>query len=149
MQSARFLDLYAGTGAIGIEALSRGARQATFVEADPAAVRLLRANLARCQLLAISQVYPCSAERFLQRAELQGLTFDIVFADPPYQHAVDLLPSLGRSAIITPDTIVVLEHPTRHPLPDRINRLVRHRQYRYGDTSLTVFGVTAEELPAS
>ncbi|MBI4401458.1 MAG: 16S rRNA (guanine(966)-N(2))-methyltransferase RsmD [Nitrospirae bacterium] len=143
---ARFLDLYAGTGAVGIEALSRGAQQVTFVEPNPDSLRVLRANLDRCGLLPVADIHACSAEVFLRRRASQGSTYDVVFADPPYR--IDsgraLLPSLGLGAIITLDSIVVLEHFTKVVVPPRVGRLTRLRQYRHGDTTLSVFGVNGE-----
>jgi 16S rRNA (guanine(966)-N(2))-methyltransferase RsmD len=148
---ARFLDLYAGTGAIGIEALSRGAQQATFVESHPASLRVLRDNLARCNLTASADIRSCPASHFLRRPDRDGRPYDIVFADPPYHEedaSGDLLSSLAASAIITAESLIVLEHFTKLPVPPQVGRLIRLRQYRYGDTTLSVFRPEAEEAPA-
>jgi 16S rRNA (guanine(966)-N(2))-methyltransferase RsmD len=148
---ARFLDLYAGTGAIGIEALSRGAMQATFVESHPASLRVLRDNLTRCNLTALADIRPCPATRFLLRPERDGRPYDIVFADPPYHEggaSGDLLSSIAASAIITSESLVILEHFTKLPVPPQVGRLVRLRQYRYGDTTLSVFRTEAKGASA-
>ncbi|MEW6544233.1 MAG: 16S rRNA (guanine(966)-N(2))-methyltransferase RsmD [Nitrospirota bacterium] len=148
---ARFLDLYAGTGAIGIEALSRGARLATFVERHQSSLRILRANLARCGLGAAADVRACSAGQFFKQARMGVPPYDFVFADPPYgdaRSATELLPSLSASAIISSDTTIVLEHSSRVTIPPQIGRLSRTRQYRYGDTTLSVFRLQTEEAPA-
>ncbi|WP_447976773.1 16S rRNA (guanine(966)-N(2))-methyltransferase RsmD [Candidatus Nitrospira bockiana] len=141
-----FLDLYAGTGAVGIEALSRGARRAAFVESDAQSVRLLHANVERCGLSAQSDIRPSSVDAFLAHGGGRDV-FDIVFADPPYgdERAAALLPSLSRSAIIGPHTIVILEHPAKQQPPAHVGRLVRTRQYRYGDTMLSLFQATDQE----
>ena len=140
---ARVLDLYAGTGAIGIEALSRGAQVATFVEPDAASLKALRANLDRCNLAPQALVHACTVESFLRRQQSSESTYDIIFADPPYHDgsAPALLPSLDQAGIMTTDSIVILEHFSKVTVPSEVGRLVRLRQYRYGDTTLSVFGV--------
>lgn len=136
---AYFLDLFAGTGNIGIEALSRGARQATFVESNPSVVRLLRANLQRCGLAGHADVRALPVSRFL----LQQRTpvYDLVFLDPPYQtqEAEKVLPSLGRDAIIRANGRVVIEHFHKSLLDDQIGYLTLVKTYRYGDTCLSVY----------
>lgn len=136
---AYFLDLFAGTGNVGIEALSRGARQATFVESNPSVVRLLRANLQRCGLAGHADVRALPVSRFLlqQRAPV----YDLVFLDPPYQtqEAEKVLPSLGRDAIIRANGRVVIEHFHKSLLDDQIGYLTLVKTYRYGDTCLSVY----------
>jgi 16S rRNA (guanine(966)-N(2))-methyltransferase RsmD len=143
---ARFLDLYAGTGAIGIEALSRGAREAAFVESDPASLRVLRTNLDRCGVAASAAIHPYSAARFVRRRSPEAVPYDVVFADPPYDHTdgwSKLLPALAQNAIVRDGSTVILEHHTKLSVPPHIGRLSRLRQYRYGDTTLSVFGLQA------
>jgi 16S rRNA (guanine966-N2)-methyltransferase len=146
IEGARFLDLFAGTGAIAIEALSRGAARVICIDSNPAALRYLRENLTRCNLLSKVEIQACRSEEFL--GGTSACPFDIVFADPPYDEAGsrELLPSLSRSVMIDDDTIVILEHPTRRSIPSQIGRLMRSRQYCYGDTSLTKFQVLSEEI---
>jgi len=145
MADARFLDLYAGTGAIGIEALSRGARTATFVESDPASLKLLRANLTHCRLTAQADVQACAVETFLTRS--RGPGYDLIFADPPYQDAaagLAVLSALSRSPLVKPDTVLILEHGGKASLAGELGRLALTRQYRYGDTMLSLFHLQAE-----
>ncbi|MEK6604066.1 MAG: 16S rRNA (guanine(966)-N(2))-methyltransferase RsmD [Nitrospirota bacterium] len=148
MAGARFLDLFAGTGNIGIEALSREARQATFVESSPAVSRLLRANLQRCGFERQADVRVMPVSRFLKH--WREPAYDIVFLDPPYQtqEAEKVLPSLGRDAIIRPNGVVVVEHFHKSPLDDRIGHLALVKTYRYGDTCLSVYRSVREETPA-
>jgi len=150
VEGARFLDLYAGTGAIGIEALSRGARWVTFVESDPTALRVLRANLERCGLGGSADIQACRAGVFFRRGEARSGPYDIVFADPPYHTGTGamLLPSLDQAAIITPESTVILERFTKLPLPSQVGRLTLVREYGYGDTTLSVFGVTVKGTPS-
>lgn len=147
---ARFLDLYAGTGAIGIEALSRGAQHVTFVETDPTAVRVLRANITQCKLDASAEIQTCPAGAFLKRPTKAAIQYDIVFADPPYQqdHLAELWATLAGTATIAPDALIVLEHSSKSAVPQADARLSLLRQYRYGDTTLSVFEVAPQDTLA-
>jgi len=147
---SRFLDLYAGTGAIGIEALSRGAHQVTFVEPDQSALRVLRANLAQCGLTASADIHACSAAAFLKRRAKSAIPHDLVFADPPYQpdHLAELWTALGESAAIAPDALIVLEHSSKAAVPLSHGHLSLLRQYRYGDTTLSTFEVAVQDALA-
>ena len=147
---SRFLDLYAGTGAIGIEALSRGAQQVTFVEPDQAALRVLRANLSQCGLGASADVHTCSAAAFLKRRTPAAMPHDLVFADPPYQpdRLAELWPALCETAAIAPNALIAIEHSSKAAVPPPQGRLNLLRQYRYGDTTLSLFEVAAQGTPA-
>jgi 16S rRNA (guanine(966)-N(2))-methyltransferase RsmD len=140
---ARFLDLFAGTGAVGIEALSRGARHVTFVESDPAACRRLRANLLRCGSDDRADIRQLPIARFLthQSSDLAAQAYDIVFFDPPYHTdaGTKVLSALGGNAMIRPDGVVVIEHFHKTRLADRIGHLTFAKSYRYGDTVLSIY----------
>ena len=144
---ARFLDLFAGTGAIGIEALSRGARSATFVESHAAALRILRANLTSCGLTERADIYAGTATVFLRRRATTGTPYDIVFADPPYQiHATkDVWSRLVQTGMVTPHSIIVIEHAAKLTALADEGLLHLIRQYRYGDTMLSLFEPTRQE----
>jgi 16S rRNA (guanine966-N2)-methyltransferase len=108
----RVLDLYAGSGALGIEALSRGAETATFVERDPRAVSVIRANLEATGFSGQARVVEAPVERFLagQPAEPGAGRFDLVLADPPYaEDPAGVLARLGHSALLAGDALVALE----------------------------------------
>lgn len=147
---ATVLDLFAGTGAIGIEALSRGAARVIFVESHPISLKLLQANLTQCGLLENSDIYPAGARAFLKQGSHREKTFDIIFADPPYREdsVNTVLPLLGQSAMMLPHTVVILEHLTKYQIPPHVGPLNRVRQYRYGDTTLSLFRL-AEKAPGS
>jgi 16S rRNA (guanine966-N2)-methyltransferase len=139
LPGARFLDLYAGTGAVGIEALSRGAQRAVFVESDPGAYRLLRRNLADCGLQDAGEPYSGTAEAFLREAASHR-PYDIVFADPPYRGGdTGQLLRAFEQIPLRETSLIVLEHASKSPLPAQTGRLTRVRQYRYGDTTLSLF----------
>ena len=143
VKGAQWLDLYAGTGAIGIEALSRGAEHVVFVEPDSSSMRILRENIGRCSYTQSSTVINCEAREFLRPsgASESPPLFDIVFADPPY-HETDLehlLSTLSGSSQVSSQGLIILEHFSKTLLPERIGNLHRSRQSRYGDTTLTFF----------
>lgn len=147
---SRFLDLYAGTGAIGIEALSRGARQVTFVEPHQAALRVLRANLDECGLATSTDIHACTAAAFLKRRAKTAIPHDLVFADPPYQPdcLADLWSALRETAAIAPDALIVLEHSSKAAVSPSHGQLSLLRQYRYGDTTLSIFEVAVQDALA-
>lgn len=148
VRDAHVLDLYAGTGAIGIEALSRGARRVTFVEAHPASLRVLRDNLTRCGLDSAAEVHPDEAEAFLQRRRPDSAPYDVIFADPPYR--MDAAPLLAwLDAVAGPHTLAIIEHGTKTPPPAEAGRWARLRQYRYGDTSLSLYAPADEKARPS
>lgn len=135
IEDAVVLDLYAGTGALAIEALSRGARSATCVESDPAALRVMRRNVAELGLEDEVSVRRAAALDFCRRISEDGARFDVVFSDPPYRD--DLGPILELIGTATWWTRVwVLEHASRRsllPLP------ATAETRRWGDTSATFF----------
>jgi 16S rRNA (guanine966-N2)-methyltransferase len=135
---ARVLDLFAGSGALGIEALSRGAAEVTFVERDGGALRVLRENLATLEMpLERAKPRRVDALEMLREAARQQQTFDLVFIDPPYADAVALGPKLSilLSPLLAPDARVVTESDRRAPLAIDVP-IVTER--RYGDTSITI-----------
>jgi 16S rRNA (guanine966-N2)-methyltransferase len=139
---ARVLDLYAGSGALGIEALSRGALHATFVESGRAALGALRENLERLGLGARATVLSTSVARAAAALASRG-PFDLVLADPPWtelEAALSELTTAVTPELLAPGFRLIVEHPTRSPidLPGRTDlQLARRRAW--GDTSVTVF----------
>ncbi len=136
---ARFLDLYAGSGAVGVEALSRGAVEAVFVERGTAALRALRGNLKALGVEGRAGVQERTVAAALGR--LQG-SFGVVFLDPPYEDAKEYeatLRALGGSALVAEGGLVVAEHASRDGLAERYGRLRRTRELRQGDAALSFF----------
>lgn len=151
---SRFLDLYAGTGAVGIEALSRGAATVTFVESDPKAVKLLQKNLQACQLLDRAKVCVGQTATFLARKDRWGGPYDILFADPPYAalDELEVLIQAWRPGLLSGEATVMIEQDSRATLPASIDHATLVRRYVYGDTSLYRYGLSAPdttESPAS
>jgi len=137
----RFLDLYAGTGAVGIEALSRGAVSVTFVEASPSTAALLRKNLHACHLAERARVWVGLADAFLQRRDRWDGPYNVVFADPPYaaRKELDVLAGLGRAGLLSPDAVIVVEHASLDESRERIGPARLTRRYDYGDTVLSLY----------
>ena len=147
VSGSRFLDLYAGTGAVGIEALSRGASTVTFVESDPKAVQLLQENLRTCQLLDRAQVRVGQAAAFLDRNDWWCGPYDILFADPPYAalNELDILIHAWRPGLLSEHATVIIEQDSRTELPASIDHAALVRRYEYGDTALYLYGVATTE----
>jgi 16S rRNA (guanine966-N2)-methyltransferase len=137
VSGARVLDLFAGSGALGLEALSRGAAEATFVDSAPAALKALRSNLA--SLGAEAVVRRADALRFATNAAAAGDQYDLVFLDPPYRLAGRLGAQLSAilPAVIAPGGAVVAESDRREPI-DLSLPLLDER--RYGDTLIRIHG---------
>ncbi|MCP9470483.1 MAG: 16S rRNA (guanine(966)-N(2))-methyltransferase RsmD [Nitrospira sp.] len=145
LPGCRFLDLYAGTGAVAIEALSRGASYATCVESDPSALKLLRQNVHDCVGGSSLTVYAQTVERFLSRPDLWEGEYDVVFADPPYPMVMELTSIFEHSAIdrlFAQDSWFIIEHAAKTTLPTLLGSCVYLRGYRYGDTALSLYSQT-------
>jgi 16S rRNA (guanine966-N2)-methyltransferase len=139
LPGARVLDLFAGSGAAGVEALSRGAASATFVEHDAGAAKVIAANLARAHLAGPkSEVVREDALRWLRRA--RGRSFDIAIIDPPYDRTDLLIEALEALApLVVPGGRVVAKHFWRDAPPATIGLLASERDRRFGETALTFY----------
>ena len=135
---ARVVDAYAGTGAVGIEALSRGASNVTFVEQDRRAQALIAENLAHCGIATGYNIVRAGALRAFESFD-KDAAFDIILLDPPYgDHDLQLiLAAAGK--IVRPGGVLVLEHARRHPAPKAASPLVMTREVRAGDSVLAFY----------
>ena len=141
-----WLDLFAGTGAVGIEALSRGAAMVHFVESSRTAVNLLRRNLASLGIAEGFQVYQRDTESALRMLATQPLVTDYCFLDPPYDQAASyerVLNLLAGSTLLSNATIVIAEHSSRSGPLDAFGRLQRTRRLDQGDASLSFYRLSA------
>jgi 16S rRNA (guanine966-N2)-methyltransferase len=138
LDGARVLDLYAGSGAVGLEALSRGAAQVLLVEADARAARVARDNIALLRAVGSARLVTARVDRVL--ADPPDAPYDLVFADPPYaqpeEEVVALLTALVGSGWLAPDSVVVLERSSRSPEPAWVPGITGERGRRYGETTL-------------
>ena len=137
IEGRRVLDLFAGTGQLGIEALSRGADWAVFVDSRREAVQLIRENLALCQLEDKAQVRLGDALAYLKSGE----KFDLIFLDPPYAAALldEALKGIMAFDICRPHGIIVAESAADKVLPPVLPPYRLHREYRYGKIKVTVY----------
>ena len=151
MVDANFLDLCAGTGSMGIEALSRGAKHVTFLERDPRCIKIIERNLHTCGLLTESQ----ARYHLLRRDVMKGIAylckrstvFEIIYFDPPYgldlpggsQLYTTCLPLLAESSLLCVGGMLLVEHAKQYVVPDAVGELKRSRHARYGDTVVSFY----------
>jgi 16S rRNA (guanine966-N2)-methyltransferase len=138
VDGATVLDLFAGSGAMGLEALSRGAERAVFVESDRDAIRAIEANLDKLGLL--GTVTRSDAVRAVAQEAAAGRSYDLVLVDPPYRMLADLIPRLQRhlAAVLAPDGLLVVESDAREE--PALEGLELRTSRRYGSARLTLFG---------
>ena len=138
IEGSRFLDLYAGTGAVGIEALSRDADHVVFVEDNPARVEIIKNLVEKFGFIGRASVVKAQAASFLKNST--G-AFDVIFLDPPY--ATDelalSLPLIDESLLVRKEGIVIAEHSAKKNLTCPLKNLKLRKNYRYGDTALTLY----------
>ena len=138
----RFLDGYAGTGAVGIEALSRGARAVTFVESDKRAETLIAENLAHCGVENGYAIIRATVARAIDQLDAAASgpyeLFDIVWLDPPYDEPSDAVLA-AAGVLMASGGLLVLEHARRRQAPETAGRLVRVRQVTSGDSALSFY----------
>ncbi len=138
---SRFLDLFAGSGAVGLEALSRGAAEAVFVEKRPQAAAVIRRNIEHLKLAGRAILYQADVNAFV-RDWLPSLgTFDIVYMDPPYksEYAAGTLRGISRCGLLADRGVVVVESARTGLPPERVERLVLTKRRSYGDTVLSFY----------
>ncbi|MFK2824892.1 16S rRNA (guanine(966)-N(2))-methyltransferase RsmD [Bacillus sp. B190/17] len=135
------LDLYAGSGGLGIEALSRGFSKMIFVDRDMKAVQTVKANLATCHFLDHSEVYRNDAERALKAVTKRGLMFDGIFLDPPYkkQQLERLLEWIDEKQLLTKNGFIVCEHGSDDVLAEDIGNLHQVKVETYGIIRVSIF----------
>ena len=138
-----FLDLFAGSGNVGIEALSRGAGAVTFIDKNRISIKSIIANLERCGLQNAPNVTVSRREaiKALDYFSKRNALFDIIFLDPPYNSELleRSLHKISDCGILSQTNTIVAEHHRAHILPDRIGRITLARQRRYGDTMLSFY----------
>jgi 16S rRNA (guanine966-N2)-methyltransferase len=143
---SHFIDAFAGTGAVGVEALSRGAKEAVFIEKDASAVALIKGNLALLQITEGARVLSVDvlpALRLLAKENSSGGEGrQILFLDPPYAHAAEydrVLSFLGSATLFSENSLVIAEHRRKFELPEVVERLERVRVLRQGDAALSFY----------
>jgi 16S rRNA (guanine(966)-N(2))-methyltransferase RsmD len=147
MQGSTFLDLYAGSGATGIEAISRGAALVTFVERAPAALKALRGNLARLEIAGGFRVHAGSVGAFLRpapKSRPKPERYEVVVLDPPYEAAHEYAATLNllggaAAALLASEAVVIAEHRRKSLLENTYGSLKRTRLLEQGDAALSFY----------
>ncbi|MDE3109088.1 MAG: 16S rRNA (guanine(966)-N(2))-methyltransferase RsmD [Acidobacteriota bacterium] len=146
VKDSLFFDLYAGTGAIGIEAISRGAREVIFVESHPRSARLIRENLSALGVRNGAEIIEAPVEKGLEKLAARHLLADFIFLDPPYNRPdeyTETLEFLDGSHLVAPEGIVIVEHERKMDLPEFITRLERTRLLEQGGAALSFYQLAA------
>ena len=135
------LDLFAGTGGMGIEALSRGMDKAIFVDIDKQAIRVIRENLQRSDLIQMAEVYQNDAHRALNILGRRGIQFDLVILDPPYQMTMmgEVVERMQQLSLFNPGADIVIEHHASVDYADQIGEAVKRRCLKFGDTKVSFY----------
>ena len=136
IEGATFVDAYAGTGSVGIEAISRGAKLAIFIEKDRDAVEVIKANLASLGIRARGRIIRGAASLHLASTEA-----DIVFVDPPYPKELEYEAALDVLSA-KPPALIVVQHSVRYAMPDAFETLSRTRTVKQGDNALSFYKAT-------
>ncbi len=146
VQGTQFLDAYAGSGAVGLEAMSRGAAEVVFIEHHRAATEAIRQNLASLGLESGWRVLHGTVERGLERLQNEGARFHFIFLDPPYEEIREyhhVLRQIGRGRLLLPEGLLIAEHSRRVRLEEHYGALRRRRSVRHGDAQLEFYGLSA------
>ncbi|WP_124727644.1 16S rRNA (guanine(966)-N(2))-methyltransferase RsmD [Staphylospora marina] len=135
------LDLFAGTGQLGLEALSRGADRAVFIDESPASVETVRMNVRAARLEERSEIRRANAWAALRNLKKRGLRFRIIFLDPPFteNYWETALKRIDEYDLLEEDGVIVAEHPARNELPRTVGMLRQYRRLEYGDTAVSLY----------
>lgn len=135
---SRCLDLFAGSGALGIEALSRNSTWVDFVDREPECCAVIKENLTRTGFLQRAHVYCCSVSKAL--SFLEG-KYGLVFLDPPYadRSTEEIIMQIAKSELINRDSVIVVSHASRHRLQEKYDGLSLLKERQYGDTCISIF----------
>lgn len=138
IEDKTFIDLYAGKGLVGIEAIKRGAKEVIFVERDPVLCIFIKNSLEKKNLMDRAKVYNLDSIKFLNE---MAVKYDIIFADPPYGSGEleRIFNIFEKKNLLNKDGVLILQHYKNESLKERLKNLKIHKCYRYGDTFLTVY----------
>jgi 16S rRNA (guanine966-N2)-methyltransferase len=138
------LDLFAGSGGLGIEALSRGAEKVIFVDRDGKAIQTIHENVKMCELEDNAEIFRNDAERALKAIIKREIAFQFVFLDPPYkkQQLLKLLEWIDAEQLLVPDGTIICEHSSDIQLPENVGRLGVRKHEKYGIIAITIYELT-------
>ena len=136
------LDLFSGSGSLGLEALSRGMEKGIFVEKDPKALQVIKANIQACRMEEESEVLRSDALRSIKMLGGRGVRFDLIMMDPPYKIAnaiPSILSEIEENQLLAEDGLIICEHGKELELPEQIGPFVKYRHEKYGITAISFF----------
>jgi 16S rRNA (guanine966-N2)-methyltransferase len=141
IEDARFLDLFCGTGAVGIEALSRGSRNVVFVDSKSSAIDLLKDNLFRCGFDNNFEIIQCDALQALATLSNRQRKFEYIFLDPPYGSDLILnsMDAISAGHLLLPNARILVEHASKKPVPEKVEGFLMDKEYKFGETMITLF----------
>ncbi|WP_250673304.1 16S rRNA (guanine(966)-N(2))-methyltransferase RsmD [Paraclostridium ghonii] len=137
------LDLFAGTGSLGIECLSRGSSKCVFVDLNKSSIDIVKSNIKKARVEANSEVMNTDFKSAIEKVKNNSYKFDVIFMDPPYYKDmfIDALEKVEHSNILKEDGVIVVEHDTKHEFPKNVGRLIKSRNKKYGNTTLTFYSM--------
>jgi 16S rRNA (guanine966-N2)-methyltransferase len=135
------LDLFAGTGGLGIEAWSRGIERTVFIDREKISVDTIRLNVETAKMGSAAEIYRNDAERALKALAKRGQRFRLVFLDPPYKMVTmdSLMAQLAANEMLEQDAIIVVEHDAAHAYPEQLEQFDRIKHAKYGDTAVSIY----------
>lgn len=135
------LDLFAGTGSLGIECLSRGANKCVFVDVSKTSIDIVKSNIKKARVEDNAEILNIDYKSAIDKVKNKTYKFDIIFMDPPYYENmfIDALKKIDGSDILKDDGIIVVEHDTKQEFPESIGNLIKDRSKKYGNTTLTFY----------
>ena len=144
LMDCAFLDLFAGTGGVGIEAYSRGASKVVFIDESQNSIKVLKSNLEMLKLIDKVEVYNTDYINAISKLALNNRKFNIIFIDPPYLKgfAQDALVQINESKILNEEAVIVIEHDMQDKMPENVGNLKMQRQKKYGNTMLSFYRLT-------
>ncbi|MCR8845396.1 16S rRNA (guanine(966)-N(2))-methyltransferase RsmD [Paenibacillus sp. SC116] len=142
------LDLFAGTGGLGIEALSRGIDHAVFIDMDPKAIETIKHNVNAARVAEKAEIFRNDAKRALKAIAKRDMKFDLVFMDPPYRmtDADEMLTTMLEQEMLSEHAIVVIEHDSNYTYPEQIGSMDCFRNAKYGEIALSLYKKKQDEL---
>lgn len=148
VMESKFLDLFAGSGSVGIEALSRGAKKVVFVDSSGEAIKVIKENLANCGLESDYEVYRSDVFKALGLLHRQVSRFELIYIDPPFTNERifnEVMGALGNVDILESDGIVVIRTPRKKDILPTFNQLQRDRVSNYGESNLNYYSIHEED----
>lgn len=138
-----FLDLFGGTGGIGIEALSRGAKHVVFIDTNIKSIKVLKGNLEHLNIKDGAEVYHTDYSTAIKKLNKNNKQFDIIFMDPPYSVGIaqNALVDIDRNPILSQSGLIIVEHDSKDDMPRKVGELGLYRIKRYGNTSLSFYNI--------